>query len=84
MIKNAFSKVYRVKDKDGENRWVFFRTIFLKDHFGNVTHLYGYINDITRMKLHEEELTLKVQTEVEKNIEKDRMLVHQSKLGSYG
>ncbi|WP_072682350.1 PAS domain-containing protein [Arcobacter sp. LA11] len=82
--KKSFTQVHRVKDKDGEIRWVFNRTIFLKDDFGNITHLYGYINDITRMKLHEEELTLKIQDEVAKNTEKDRLLVHQSKLAAMG
>ncbi len=86
-IKNddkSFTQVHRVKDKDGGVRWVFNRTIFLKNDFGNITHLYGYINDITRMKLHEEELTLKIQDEVNKNTEKDRILVHQSKLAAMG
>ena len=80
----SFTKIHRVKDKDGEIRWVFNRTIFLKDDFGNITHLYGYINDITIMKLHEEQLTLKVDEEVAKNTEKDRLLVHQSKLAAMG
>lgn len=80
----SFTKIHRVKDKNGEIRWVFNRTIFLEDDFGNVTHLYGYINDITQMKLTEEELKQKVQEEVEKNIEKDRILVHQSKLAAMG
>ncbi|AXX93528.1 hypothetical protein CPU12_12800 [Malaciobacter molluscorum LMG 25693] len=79
-----FVKVYRVKDKDGSLRWVFNRTILLKDHFGKVTHLYGYINDITRMKLTEEELKQKIADEVEKNVQKDRILAHQNKLASMG
>ncbi|RXJ85581.1 PAS domain-containing protein [Arcobacter sp. CECT 8985] len=79
-----FVKIYRVKDKDGSLRWVFNRTILLKDHFGKVTHLYGYINDITRMKLTEEELKQKIANEVEKNVQKDRMLAHQNKLASMG
>ena len=86
-IKNdeqSFTKVHRVKDKNGEIRWVFNRTIFLKDDFGKVTHLYGYVNDITQMKLTEEELKQKVEEEVEKNTEKDRILVHQSKLAAMG
>ncbi|MGB6329943.1 MAG: PAS domain-containing protein [Halarcobacter sp.] len=86
-IKNyekSFTKIHRVRDKDGEIRWVFNRTIFLKDDFGNITHLYGYINDITIMKLHEEELTQKIADEVAKNTEKDRLLVHQSKLAAMG
>ncbi|PLY06413.1 MAG: hypothetical protein C0625_09755 [Arcobacter sp.] len=80
----SFTQVHRVKDKNGEIRWVFNRTIFLKDDFGNVTHLYGYVNDITEMKLNEEELTKKIADEVEKNTEKDRILVHQSKLAAMG
>ena len=86
-IKNdskSFTKVYRVKDKNGAIRWVFNRTIFLKDDFGNITHLYGYVNDITQMKLTEEQLKQKVSEEVEKNTQKDRMLVHQSKLAAMG
>jgi PAS domain S-box-containing protein len=80
----SFTKVYRVKDKNGDVRWVFTRTIFLKDDFGNVAYFYGYISDITEMKLTEEELKHKVDEEVEKNIEKDRILVHQSKLAAMG
>lgn len=86
-IKNdekSFTKIHRVKDKNGEIRWVFNRTIFLKDDFGNITHLYGYVNDITQMKLTEEELKQKVSEEVAKNIEKDRILVQQSKLAAMG
>jgi PAS domain S-box-containing protein len=80
----SFTKIYRVRDKNREIRWIFNRTIFLKDDFGNVTHLYGYINDITRMKLTQEQLKQKVKEEVAKNIEMDRMLVHQSKLAAMG
>ncbi|WP_417325555.1 PAS domain-containing protein [Halarcobacter sp.] len=80
----SFTKVFRVIEKDGTIRWVFNRTIFLKDDFGNVTHLYGYITDITQMKLTEEELKSKVEEELAKNIEKDRLLVHQSKLAAMG
>ncbi|WP_321469686.1 PAS domain-containing protein [Halarcobacter sp.] len=80
----SFTKFHRVKDKDGEIRWVFNRTIFLKDDFGNITHLYGYVNDITEMKLTEEELKQKINEEVAKNIEKDRILVQQSKLAAMG
>ncbi len=79
-----FTKIYRVKDKNGEIRWVFNRTILLKDHFGKITHLYGYINDITKMKLTEEQLKQKITNEVEKNIQKDRLLAHQNKLASMG
>ncbi|XOB61985.1 PAS domain-containing protein [Campylobacterota bacterium DY0563] len=80
----SFTKFHRVKDKNGDVRWVFNRTIFLKDDFGNITHLYGYVNDITEMKLTEEELKQKINEEVAKNIEKDRILVQQSKLAAMG
>jgi len=80
----SFTHVYRVKDKNNTLRWVFNRTIFLKDDFGNITHLYGYINDITQMKLTEQELKDKIEQEVSKNTEKDRLLVHQSKLAAMG
>ena len=80
----SFTKIHRVKDKNGEIRWVFNRTIFLKDDFGNVTHLYGYVNDITQMKLTEEQLKQKIAHEVEKNTQKDRILVQQSKLAAMG
>ncbi|NQY92874.1 MAG: PAS domain-containing sensor histidine kinase, partial [Campylobacteraceae bacterium] len=82
--KNSFTKIYRVYGKNGKKRWIFHRAIFIKDHFGKVTHLYGYINDITNMKMTEEELKLKVKVEAEKNIEKDRLLVQQSKLAAMG
>jgi PAS domain S-box-containing protein len=86
IVKNlsSFSTTYRVIESKGAVRWVYNRTILLKDHFGNVTHLYGYINDITQMKINEEELKLRVQMEVQKNIEKDRILIHQNKLASMG
>ena len=82
--KNSFSMVYRVLESNGTIKWVYNRTIFIKDHFGKITHLYGYINDITQMKLNEEELKLRVDYEAQKNIEKDRLLVQQNKLASMG
>jgi len=81
---NSFTEIHRVYDKSGHVKWIFNRSIFVKDHVGNITHLYGYINDITRMKLNEEELKSKIKEEVDKNTEKDRLLVHQSKLAAMG
>ncbi len=81
----SFSYMYRIAQKeDGKLRWVFSHAIFIKDDFGHVTDLYGYIYDITAIKQSEQELELKVKEEVAKNIAKDRILVQQNKLASMG
>jgi PAS domain S-box-containing protein len=79
-----FFSSYRIIDGSGEIKWIFSRAIIIKDDFGKVTHFYGYIHDITKIKLSEEELKRQVADEVEKNIQKDRLLVQQSKLASMG
>ena len=91
VIKNAikydlesFSFIFRVVDKDNDIKWVDNRTILIKDDYSNVTGFYGYLNDITKLKMNEEELKEKVKVEVEKNLEKDRLLVQQNKLASMG
>lgn len=81
---NSFFLTYRVYEKDKTVKWVSNRSILLKDHFGNVMHLYGYLTDITKMKLNEQDLKDKIKKEVEKNTQKDRLLVHQNKLASMG
>jgi PAS domain S-box-containing protein len=81
---NSFTSIYRVIDSSKNIKWVYNRTILIKDDHGKVTSLYGYVNDITKMKLNEEELKQKVEIEVEKNIKKDRLLVQQNKLASMG
>ena len=80
----SFSLTYRVYEKSKDIKWVFNRTILLKDHDGKITHLFGYINDITQMKINEQELQHRIDEEVQKNIQKDRILAHQSKLASMG
>ena len=91
IIKNAikydlesFNYIFRVVDKDNDIKWVDNRTILIKDDYSNVTGFYGYLNDITKLKMNEEELKEKVKVEVEKNLEKDRLLVQQNKLASMG
>ena len=91
VIKNAikydlesFSFIFRVVDKDNDIKWVDNRTILIKDDHSNVTGFYGYLNDITKLKMNEEELKEKVRVQVEKNLEKDRLLVQQNKLASMG
>ncbi|WP_331774154.1 PAS domain-containing sensor histidine kinase [Sulfurospirillum sp. 1612] len=81
----GFSCIYRILKKGTQElRWVFSHAIFIKDDFGNVTALYGYIYDITAIKQSEQELELKVKDEVAKNIAKDKLLVQQNKLAAMG
>lgn len=82
--KTFFFSSYRIIDGEGSIKWIFSRAIIIKDDFSQVKHFYGYIHDITRIKLSEEELKQKVAIEVEKNIQKDRLLIQQSKLASMG
>jgi len=80
----SFSKVFRIVNTGNEIRWVFLRAIILNDDFGNVTQLYGYLHDITKIKVSEKELKDKLEREVLKNIKKDRLLIQQSKLAAMG
>ncbi len=79
-----FTFVCRALNAANEIRWISCRTLLLKDHSGNVVNFYGYINDITKIKLSEEELKLKVEDELAKNRQKDRILIQQSKLAAMG
>ncbi len=74
----------RVKNADNKTRWISTRVILIKNHSGEVSHFYGYINDITKIKLSEQELKIKVEDEVKKNRQKDRILIQQNKLASMG
>lgn len=82
--KDALSLSYRILTKNGEARWVFSHGIFLRDDFGKVTDLYGYIYDITAIKASEQELAHRVKEEVDKNREKEKLLIQQSKLAAMG
>ncbi|MBU3015993.1 PAS domain-containing protein [Poseidonibacter lekithochrous] len=79
-----FTIVCRVINAANEIRWISSRVILIKNHSGEVSHFYGYINDITKIKVSQEELKLKVEDEVKKNRDKDRILIQQSKLASMG
>jgi len=79
-----FTVVCRVLNAANEIRWISSRVILIKNHSGEVSHFYGYINDITKIKVSQEELKLKVEDEVKKNRAKDRILIQQSKLASMG
>jgi len=82
--KRSVSLTYRIRNKAHEPRWVFSHAIFLRDDFGNVTDLYGYIYDITAIKSSEQELSRRVAEEVHKNREKEKLLIQQSKLAAMG
>jgi PAS domain S-box-containing protein len=80
----SFTFISRVINAANDIRWIESRVILIKNHFGQVSHFYGYINDITKIKVSEEDLKLKVTQEVDKNREKDRILIQQSKLAAMG
>ncbi len=84
-------KPYRIKTKDSEEKWLFDTTSIIKDSNGEITHFLGYIIDITEMKtleikLHQLNLHLQdeVDKEIQKNLQKDKMLQEQSKLAAMG
>jgi signal transduction histidine kinase len=79
-----FTIVCRIINAGNEIRWISSRVILIKNHSGDVSHFYGYINDITKIKVSQEELKLKVEDEVKKNRDKDQILIQQSKLASMG
>ncbi|PLY07688.1 MAG: hypothetical protein C0625_05800 [Arcobacter sp.] len=79
-----FTFVCRALNAANEIRWINCRTLILKGHAGNVVSFYGYINDITKIKVSEQELKLKVEEELSKNRDKDRLLIQQSKLAAMG
>ena len=79
-----FTFTCRMINAANETRWISSRVILIKNHSGQVSHFYGYLNDITKIKLSEEELKLKVEEELAKNREKDRILIQQNKLAAMG
>lgn len=79
-----FSFECRVQNAKNETRWISCRAIVIKNHSGEIIYFYGYFNDINKIKLYQEELKNKVQMELDKNRQKDRILIQQSKLASMG
>jgi signal transduction histidine kinase len=79
-----FTFVCRTLNAANEIRWISCRTILIKNHEGEVIHLYGYLNDITKIKVSEEELKIKIEEELDKNRQKDKILIQQSKMASMG
>ncbi|PHR68842.1 MAG: hypothetical protein COA66_16010 [Arcobacter sp.] len=79
-----FTFVCRALNAGSEIRWISCRCILLKNHEGEVSHFYGYMNDITKIKVSQEELKVQIEHELKKNREKDRILIQQSKLAAMG
>ncbi len=79
-----FTFICRMINAANEIRWISSRVILIKNHSGQVSQFYGYLNDITKIKLSEEELKLKVEEELAKNRDKDRILIQQNKLAAMG
>ena len=79
-----FTFVCRALTVDFKIRWVSCRIILIKNHSGEISNFYGYINDITKIKVSEEDLKIKVKKELDKNRHKDKLLIQQSKLAAMG
>jgi|GEM_PF-1964242 len=88
---DEFEQDYRVVHKNGDVRWIFDHTNIIKDSNSNIIYYIGYIIDITERKKSQAEienlnknLEIRVQEELDKNIEKDRILIQQSKFAQMG
>lgn len=79
-----FTFICRISNISNEIRWISSRVIIIKNHIGQVSGFYGYINDITKIKLSQEELKDKIQEELDKNRQKDRLLIQQNKMAAMG
>jgi PAS domain S-box-containing protein len=78
-----FENIHRLQHKDGHWIWVLDRG---KANFvdGKAVRVVGFHTDITQQKDLEYQLELKVQSEIEKNKQKDDMLKQQSGLAQMG
>ncbi|MDX9743607.1 MAG: PAS domain-containing sensor histidine kinase [Arcobacteraceae bacterium] len=78
-----FENIHRLQHKDGHWIWILDRG---KAHFidGKAFRMVGFHTDITQQKDLEYQLELKVQSEIEKNKQKDDMLKQQSGLAQMG
>jgi PAS domain S-box-containing protein/diguanylate cyclase (GGDEF)-like protein len=75
--KKPFNYEYRIKTKDGEEKWVWEQGIGIYDTNGAILHLEGFVTDITAQKKH----NVKLQNELKK---KDKeLLINLSLLNEY-
>jgi len=91
-------KSYRIKTKEGDTKWLLNTSQVIHNAKGEVTHLLGYLTDITDIKNQElilkksekeletltKDLQHRVDIEVAKNIQKDKLLQEQAKLAAMG
>jgi signal transduction histidine kinase len=89
---------YRIVTRDGDIRWVIDQTVCERDGTGGITHYEGVIIDVTERRKAEEQLILqqqqlrelnstleeRVRIEVEKNREKDVILIQQNRQAALG
>ncbi|NWF66971.1 MAG: PAS domain-containing protein, partial [Campylobacterales bacterium] len=71
---------YRIITKNGETKWVLDQTKIVYDKDKNVTHFLGYVIDITELQNYRIELEERVIKEVNLRREKEKLLIHQSKI----
>ncbi len=79
----SFENIHRLQHKDGHWIWVLDRGR-AKFFNGKAVRMVGFHTDITQQKDLEYQLELKVQSEIEKNKQKDDMLKQQSGLAQMG
>jgi PAS domain S-box-containing protein len=91
-------KSYRIKTKGGETKWLLNTSQVIHNAQGQVTHLLGYLTDITDIKNQElilkksekeletltKDLQHRVEIEVAQNRKKDKLLQEQAKLAAMG
>jgi len=88
----VYTNEHRVKCKDGSYRWILDRGVVVaRDKNGNPSRMVGSHTDISAQKNAEEELkrvnkhlSALVEEETAKRIEKDKLLIQQSKLATMG
>lgn len=68
----SFQQEYRIRDSRGKYHWYFDFTRVIKNEEGKVTHLHGYLFDISDRKKAEGELKLSKEVLKELNLTKDK------------
>ena len=71
-------KPYRVITKDGNIKWILDYTVTQKDEVGEITHLIGYVSDITEIKDIQKELQYAKDNADKANLHKSEFLANMS------